>query len=403
MALAMLAFAVAALTVGFTPVHPAWWPAAVQLAVLGGIVPMIYAVNLRIVPVFSRRTWPREPWLRAQIGLAIAGAWLVFAGIVAGWQIVAIVGNAAALAGGLLFASNIARLFRRPVTLPPPPLPYPGQPAVDHLATWFMRLSLIYLLFGLTSGLAMHFWRLGSGRWDLVWAHAMLVGFFLTMVSGVCYHALARWTGRPWQFPTLIRVHLLLVALGLPAMLHALATNQLPLFAIAGPLQALALILLVLNIAPMIPVLPALTRPAFAAAIVLLLMGITLGALFALDPLLGAYLRLTHAEINLFGWTGLLISGAGYYLVPRFAGQPLRWPRLAHVQLGTLLCGIVLGAGAFAWRAYGDAPLVIVPAAQVLVALGYLLLGILFAGTFSPRMQGGAVTVAALPLVKRPA
>jgi hypothetical protein len=186
MALAMLALGVAAITVGLTPFHPAWWPAAVQLAVLGGITPMIYAVNLRIVPVFSRRTWPREPWLRAQVGLAIAGAWLVFAGIMAGWQAIAIVGNAAALAGGVLFASNIARLFRHPATLPAPPLPYPGQTGVDRLATWFMRLSLIYLLFGLTSGLAMHFWRLGSGRWDLVWAHAMLVGFFLTMVSGVC-------------------------------------------------------------------------------------------------------------------------------------------------------------------------------------------------------------------------
>jgi hypothetical protein len=282
-------------------------------------------------------------------------------------------------------------------------LPYPGQTEVDRLATWFMRLSLLYLLFGLTAGLAMHFWRLGSGRWDLVWAHAMLVGFFLTMVSGVCYHALSRWTDRPWRWPALIQANLLLLALGLPAMLHALATNQLALFTIAGPLQAVAIVLLLLNIAPMVPELPALSRPALAAAIALLLTGVTLGGLFAIDPVLGARLRLTHAEINLFGWTGLLISGAGYYLVPRFAGQPLRWPRLAWVQLGALLCGVVLGSATLTWRAYGDVSPALVLAAQSLVALGYLLLGVLFASTFQQRQRDRVVTVATLPLVKRPA
>lgn len=402
MALSMLAFAVAALTAGLTPYQPASWPAAVQLAVLGGIVPMIYAVNLRIMPVFSRRSWPSENWLRAQLGLAVVGAWLVFIGIIAGVDAIAITGNALALAGGLLFVANLTRLLRQPVTLPAPPLPYPGQTQVDRTATWFMRLSVLYLLFGLTAGLAMHLWRLGSGRWDLVWGHAMLVGFFLTMVSGVCYHTLARWTGRPWRWPALIRAHLALLTFGLPAMLHALATNQMALFTIAGPLQALAIGLLLLNIAPMVPALPPLTRPAFACAIALLLIGVTLGALFAINPVLGARLRLTHAEINLFGWTGLLISGASYYLVPRFAGQPLRWPRLAWVQLGALLCGIVLGAVTFAWRAYGDASPGLVLIAQTLVATGYLLLGILIAGTFRPWKHVGMGTTAPLPLAVGP-
>jgi hypothetical protein len=45
MVAAMAAFAVGAGTVGFTPYRPAWWPAAVALVVLGGIAPMIYAVN----------------------------------------------------------------------------------------------------------------------------------------------------------------------------------------------------------------------------------------------------------------------------------------------------------------------------------------------------------------------
>jgi hypothetical protein len=402
MAAAMLAFAVAALAAGLTPSWPAAWRGAVQLAILGGIIPMIFAVNLRIVPVFARRAWPGEAWPRAQMALSIAGAWAVFAGIIAGLDGVAIAGNALALAGGILFVVNIGRLFRQPVTMPAPPLPYPGQTEVDAIATWFMRLASVYLLFGLTAGLAMNFWRLGSGRWDLVWAHAMLVGFFLSMVSGVCYHVLARWTGRPWRAIAPIRIHLVVLALGLPAMLHALATNEMTLFAIAGPLQALAIGLLLLNITPMVPALPGLTRPAFAGAMLLLLAGVTLGTLFALDPVLGARLRMVHAEINLFGWSGLLISGAGYYLAPRFAGQPLRWPRLAPTQLAVLTIGIVLGALALAWRGYGHGPAALLLAAQTPVAAGYLLFGALVVGTFRPR-KPGAGTVAALPMVTRPA
>src|SRR5690606_25001156 len=53
MVASLLAFAAAALTVGRVPEHPTWWRAAVALAVLGGVTPMIYAVNIRVIPVFG--------------------------------------------------------------------------------------------------------------------------------------------------------------------------------------------------------------------------------------------------------------------------------------------------------------------------------------------------------------
>jgi hypothetical protein len=392
---AMLAFAVSALAAGLTPYQPGLWRGAVSLAVLGGITPMIYAVNLRIVPVFARRTWPSAVWLRLQLGSAAAGAWLVFAGTIADNVGAVIAGSALALGGGVLFTANIVALFRQPATLPAPPLPYPSQADVDRVGTGFMRMAGGYLLTGLSVGLVTSAWRPETGRWDLVWAHAMLIGFFLSMASGVCYHVLSRWTGRPWGAVMPIRLHFVIVALGLPVMLLALATDRAEIFAIAGPLQAVAIGLFLVIITPMIPALPDLTRPAFAAAIVLLVTGVTLGALFALEPAIGARLRLTHAEVNLFGWTGLLISGAGYYLVPRFAGQPLRWPRLATVQLGALVIGVVLGGVAFAWRAYGDGPASLVLFAQGIICAGFLLLGVQIAGTFRRKSAG---TVAALVL-----
>jgi hypothetical protein len=263
-----------------------------------------------------------------------------------------------------------------------------------------MRMAGAYLVIGLGVGLITSVWRPETGRWDLVWAHAMLVGFFLSMASGVCYHVLSRWTGRTWRALAPIRFHVATVALGLPVMLLALATDRAEIFAIAGPLQAVAIGLFLANIAPMIPVLPGWTRPAFAAAMVLLVIGVTLGAMFAIDPAIGARLRLAHADVNLFGWTGLLISGAGYYLAPRFAGQPLRWPRLAPIQLSALVAGVGFGAAAFAWRAYGDGPASLVLVAHGFVCAGFLLFGIQVAGTFQGRSPG---TVASLPLLPKPA
>lgn len=397
---ALIAFAVAALTAGFVSYRPDLWSGAVQLAILGGITPMIYAVNLRIVPVFSRRMWVNPTWLRAQVALGVAGAWAIFVGTALGWNVLAIIGSAAALAGGVLFVINLRLLFRAPATLPPPPLPYAGQTPVDKLSTRFMQLSSVYLLFGLVSGLALHFWRLGSGRWDLVWAHAMLIGFFLSMASGVCYHALARWSGRQWRDIRLMKLHLLVLGLGLPVMLHALATNDQRMFAVAGPLQALAIVLLLVNIAPLIPGLPQPTRTAFIGAAVLLLVGIALGSLFAVDPAIGARLRLVHAEINLFGWTGLLISGAGYYLVPRFAGRPLRWPALAPLQLGALAAGIVLAVIALVWRAYGVGSPALLLLAQVLIASGFALFALLVAATMRPWEPPAQVVSA--PVVLKP-
>jgi len=264
MVAAMVAFAVAALTAGVTPYQPQLWASVVPLAVLGGVIPMIFAVNIRVVPVFSRRSWPDEGWLRAQVALAIAGAWTVYAGYVAGWEALVLAGSVLALAGGIVFMANLARLFRRePEPRPVPPLPYPEHAAVDAVATRFMRLAGIYLLVGLTVGVVTAVWRPGVGRWDLVWAHTMLIGLMLSMVAGVCYHVLARWTGRRWRSIAAIRLHFALVALGLPVMLVALAVDQTALFAVAGPVEAAAIGLFLVNLAP---ALVGVRLPVFVAA-----------------------------------------------------------------------------------------------------------------------------------------
>jgi hypothetical protein len=402
MVAAMIAFATGALTAGGVDTHPAWWRAAVSLVVLGGIVPMIAAVNIRVVPVFARRSWPGVGWLRLQVGLAIAGAWTVYAGRIAGERGVVVAGSALALLAGLVFTANVVRLFRQPAAAPAPPLPFPQQALVDRIATRFTRLAGLYLLAGLGVGLAIEVWTPRSGRWDLVWAHTLLVGFFLSMAAGVGYHVLSRWTGRPWRSIAPIRLHFAMTAVGLPVMLAALATDRSDLFKVAGPLQAAALALFVATIGPMVPALPGPTRPALGLAALFLLAGVGLGASFAVDPVLGARLRTVHAEVNLFGWSGLLISGVGYYLVPRFLGRPLRWPRLAAVQVGVLTAGTLLGAFVLFRRAYGEETYVPLAWAQLPIVLGFLIFALLIVATFRAR-SGARVAMSVPPSRGRPA
>lgn len=397
----MLAFAASAVTAGFTPYRPGWWNPAVRLAVVGGITPMIYAVNIRIVPVFSRRNW-RSAWLlRAQLLLTIAGGWLLFAGGIERERDFMLAGHLAAWFGALLFIANLIALFLQDplANRPAPPLPYPEHRAVDTVAIGFTRLAGLFVVLGLSIGLYIHIWPPRTGRWDLVWAHTMLVGFFLSMVSGVCYHVLARWTGHRWRSVRLIKAHYYTTLLALPVMLIALATNRETLFSYAGPIQGLALWLFLWNIAPMVKRMTGPTRPALILAITSLLVGVFLGAWFAGHPVLGVRYRIVHADLNLFGWSGLLISGVAYYLVPRFFGRPLRWPHLAMVQIWLLAAGITVSSLAWIWRIEegGSRPLIAI--AQVAVAASFLLLGTIVSGTLTFGKAG--VTISAVPIVKQ--
>jgi hypothetical protein len=402
---AMLAFAVAAFTAGLVPYRPAWWSPAVRLVVVGGITPMIYAINIRIVPVFSRRNWRSEAWLRAQILVTIAGAWLLFFGGIERQRNVMLTGHVLALVGAVLFLVNTFRLFRQePLkNRPAPPLPYPEHKEIDRFAIKFTSLSGLFVLIGYGIGLYVHLWPPRSGRWDLVWAHTLLVGFFLSMVSGVCYHVLSRWTGHKWRSALMIRVHYYVTLIALPLMLIALATNEQTLFSYAGPIQGLALWLFLWNIAPMIWRMTGPTRPALVLAITALLAGVFLGAWFSAHPVIGVHYRIVHAQINLFGWTGLLISGIAYYLAPRFFGRPLRWPRLATIQVWLLALAITTTALAWTWRIEKGGVSDLIVVADSGIALSFLLLGLIIYGTLT--FGKTAQTVAAMPIVsqmKRP-
>jgi len=383
MCLAPLALAIAAFAVGYSAMHPAWWTAAVHLAVLGGITMMIYAVNIRIVPVFARRDWKSPYLLLAQIVTGLGGAWMVFLGTGLRWEWLERAGQLVALAGGVLFMLNVAQLFHQKVQMPPQTYRYELQAAVDKAATGFTRLSATLLLVGLGIGVMLSWWRPGFGRWDLVWAHTMLVGWFMTMAAGVCYHMLSRWTGVPWRSLAMIRLHYRIVAVGLPFMLLALAADWRWLFFVAGPLQAAAIVIFLMNILPLVARLVGPARVGILMAVVFLVIGVSLGVMFAIDTSTGPRLRQVHVMANLFGWAGLLISGFGYRFVPNFAGQGLRWPWLAPLQLTVMVLGVAAGMYAMWDRMYNGGSTDAVVLASSIVGIGLLLFAIQVAGTFA--------------------
>ncbi|HEU5101711.1 MAG TPA: hypothetical protein VFU22_21965 [Roseiflexaceae bacterium] len=85
-----------------------------------------------------------------------------------------------------------------------------------------------------------------------------------------------------------------------------------------------------------------LSLRCITAAFVCLALGLGLGVSFAAQRALGATLRPLHVELNLWGWSTLLIYGFAYHMLPRFAGRPLGRPRLAATQAGLAIGGVAL-------------------------------------------------------------
>ncbi len=87
-------------------------------------------------------------------------------------------------------------------------------------------------------------------------------------------------------------------------------------------------------------------------SMVYLLAGSVLGLLIAWNPV-SMGLRFAHVHLNLLGFMAMMIFGVGYFILPRFSGTVLRWPRLVSIHfwlsnvslLGMVLLYPIGGAG----------------------------------------------------------
>lgn len=92
------------------------------------------------------------------------------------------------------------------------------------------------------------------------------------------------------------------------------------------------------------------------AAIVYFAGGIVLGVAMALQPAWVGTLGLVHTHLNLLGWVSMFIYGIAYHVLPRFSGEPLHSPRLAHLHV--LLANLGLAGMAAGFALQGPGPIV---------------------------------------------
>jgi len=79
-------------------------------------------------------------------------------------------------------------------------------------------------------------------------------------------------------------------------------------------------------------------------SMVYLLVGSALGVILAIEPP-SPQLRFGHVHFNLLGFMAMMIFGVGYFILPRFSGRVLRWPKLVGVHFWSSnlsLLGMVL-------------------------------------------------------------
>lgn len=52
-------------------------------------------------------------------------------------------------------------------------------------------------------------------------------------------------------------------------------------------------------------------------------------------------LKFVHSHLNMLGWVSMMIYGVGYHILPRFAGKPLKYPKMGETQFWAANIGLV--------------------------------------------------------------
>jgi hypothetical protein len=88
---------------------------------------------------------------------------------------------------------------------------------MESFTTAFLRASLLWLVAGVSLGVAMAMhpaWAI----YRTAHLHLLLLGFVTMMISGVAYHVFPRFAATPLYSPRLARTHVVLANLGVAAM-----------------------------------------------------------------------------------------------------------------------------------------------------------------------------------------
>jgi cytochrome c oxidase cbb3-type subunit 1 len=53
------------------------------------------------------------------------------------------------------------------------------------------------------------------------------------------------------------------------------------------------------------------------------------------------HLKFVHSHLNMLGWVSMMIFGVGYHILPRFAGKPLKSPKMGELQFWLANIGLI--------------------------------------------------------------
>lgn len=88
---------------------------------------------------------------------------------------------------------------------------------MERYTTGFLRASLLWLVVGVSSGVAMAV-HPAWGRYRTAHLHMLLLGFVTMMIAGVAYHVFPRFAATPLHSPRIARLHLVIANLGVAGM-----------------------------------------------------------------------------------------------------------------------------------------------------------------------------------------
>lgn len=89
---------------------------------------------------------------------------------------------------------------------------------MERIVVWYLRMSVIYFVFGALVGLVMVLWPDESGYYTSSHVHLNLLGFMSMMIYGVGYHILPKFSGRHIYSPSIMKTQFWFANAGLIGM-----------------------------------------------------------------------------------------------------------------------------------------------------------------------------------------
>lgn len=67
-------------------------------------------------------------------------------------------------------------------------------------------------------------------------------------------------------------------------------------------------------------------------------------------------LKFVHSHLNMLGWVSMMIYGVGYHILPKFAGRPLKYPKVGEFQFWAANIGLIGMLAFFTLDTYTHSP-----------------------------------------------